>query len=60
MKRYELNGLGEEWIFDAESEEEATSLLIIAVLGRHTTIEEYERYCEDVSTNPQIEWKEVK
>lgn len=60
MKKYELNGLGEQWTWEASSEEEATKMLICAVMGRHHSIEEYERYCNDVGYDSDIEWREVE
>ena len=59
MKSYTLHGLGSNWIYKANSEEEATSLYIKEVCGAKT-IEEYEQYCKQVDCNPRIDWEEVK
>lgn len=59
MKKYMLNGLGNDWIYEAENEEEATKQFIDGV-GGFSTVEEYEKYCiEDLQCEPEIEWEEV-
>lgn len=57
MKRYELNGLGDEWVFEANSEEEATKNFIWDIC-RAKTIEQYNEYCREVNVNSEIKWEE--
>lgn len=60
MTRYRLNDLlGEMWVWDAESEDEATKLFMHQCLGVET-YEEYVEYCEEVGVDPKIEWSEEK
>lgn len=57
MKNYMLNNLGKDWIWEANSEEEATKIYIKEVCGAKT-IEEYEQYCKEVNCDPRIDWEE--
>jgi hypothetical protein len=55
MNKYELNNLGKDWVFEADSEQEATSKYITQVCGAKN-LEDYEKYCEEVNVNSKIEW----
>ena len=59
MKRFELCGLGEDWIWEAETEEEAT-LMYIKDVCNAKTVEAYEEYMNSIDQDPTIDWKEVK
>ena len=59
MKKFELNGLGKEWIFLGESEEDCTRQLIESVVGANN-VEEYQRYCKDVGVSEEINWKQLE
>lgn len=59
MKKYELNGLGSEWIFEAESEEQAKKIYI-GQLG-FTTEEAYQEYMIELNGQPdEINFVEVE
>lgn len=58
MKKYELNNLGNDWIFEAENEEEATKQLIEGVCNAKN-INEYLEYCKSVGVDSKIEWTQV-
>ncbi len=59
MKKYELNGLGRDWVYPAGNEEQATAIYIMEVcLAKN--LEEYENYCKEVCVNPVLDWKEWK
>jgi hypothetical protein len=56
MTRYRLNDLpGEMWVWDAESEDEATKLYMHQCFGVEA-YDEYIEYCEEVGVDPKIEW----
>lgn len=56
--RYELNGLGEEWIWEADSQEDATNKYLKELGGY--TLETYEEYCMTTGVDPELTWQEVK
>lgn len=65
MKRYELNGLGAEWIYEAEDEEDATAIylgeLIHGSSNKRGTIEELQALCDSVENQSylEIKWSRV-
>lgn len=64
MKKYRLNDLDDNWIFEANNESEASLRLINDVLSKKFTnldeaIEKYEEYCVDVNVDPSLDWELV-
>lgn len=59
MKKFELNGLGKGWVWEANNEKEATSMYIYEVCGSNS-LKEYISYCHDVHVDPAIIWREVE
>jgi hypothetical protein len=58
MKKFELNNLGNEWIYEAETKHQATYLYIKDICGAKT-LKEYEEYCDSVAVDSKITWKEI-
>ncbi len=57
MNKYLMESTG--WVYEADSEEEATLIFIDEVCGAKT-IKEYKRYCKDVHVDSEINWIELE
>jgi len=58
MKLYEINGLGKDWRWTGESEDEAIASYIYDICGA-LTLEDYEEYCDSVHVDKAIWATEV-
>ncbi len=58
--KYMLNNLGINWIWEADSKEEATELFCKEFRGSDFTLEEYQQYCKNVGISSELTWKEVQ
>lgn len=52
-----LNGNGPQWIWEAESQEDATYKYLKDM--NYHSIDAYRDYCEELEIDSKIEWKEV-
>lgn len=59
MKKFELNGMGESWIYEAHSEQDATLKYLDDIIGSNDE-RQYIDYCESIGVDSRIEWKEIE
>ena len=64
MKRFELNNLGPEWVWEADDENHASKIYINVILNgseddRGATMKEWEDHCKDIGIDGKLEWNEV-
>ena len=59
MNVYELNDMGKDWWWAADTEEEATKMYIEAVLFEGVSLQRYEEYCEEMAISSKIKWKKI-
>lgn len=57
MKKWELNGLGKNYVYEANDPIEATMQLMQEICGAKT-VAEYCAYCDSVGVTSKIEWTE--
>ena len=66
LKHYMLNARGEEWIWEAENEEQATLIFLSDFYCNKTfkslekALKQYEKDAESVGFAKKIEWKEYE
>ena len=58
MALYELNNLGQPWIWEADTEEAATDFYLDDCL--FTSLDEYVTYCKSVGADATIYWTQVQ
>lgn len=60
MKKFMLNNLGNDWIYEGETEEEAIQEYLDQVLHKGATLKEWEIYCDEIGEkDSQLNMKEV-
>lgn len=64
MKKFMLNDLGKDWVWEAKDEKEDTILYIEDVLqktfiDKEAALKNFKSYCEEIGIDSKLDWKEV-